>query len=125
NQGKYRLIFEANRDKLTDENSLQVGQELVIPPLPGAGTPGRRPAPASPARPTAMRHYREVGLTELPGHLRRRWHVVRPGDRLTDIARRQMNDGSVRAVQRLYEANRDRIADPDVLPVGLRLRIPR
>ena len=35
-----------------------------------------------------------------------------------------MGDGGPRAVQKLYQANRDRIRDPDHLPVGLKLRIP-
>jgi nucleoid-associated protein YgaU len=29
--GQYMKIFEANRDKLSDPNKIQVGQELVIP----------------------------------------------------------------------------------------------
>ena len=31
NAGDYMKIFEANRDKLTDPNKIQPGQELVIP----------------------------------------------------------------------------------------------
>jgi nucleoid-associated protein YgaU len=31
NPGQYMKIFEANRDKLTDPNKINVGQELVIP----------------------------------------------------------------------------------------------
>lgn len=30
--GQYRAIFEANRDKLDDPDSIEVGQELKIPP---------------------------------------------------------------------------------------------
>lgn len=32
---QWRIIFEANRDRLTAADQLQVGQELRIPPLPG------------------------------------------------------------------------------------------
>jgi nucleoid-associated protein YgaU len=31
NPGQYMKIFEANKDKLTDPNKINVGQELVIP----------------------------------------------------------------------------------------------
>jgi nucleoid-associated protein YgaU len=31
NAGDYMKIFEANRDKLSDPNKIQPGQELVIP----------------------------------------------------------------------------------------------
>jgi LysM repeat protein len=31
NAGAYMRIFEANRDKLSDPNRIQIGQELVIP----------------------------------------------------------------------------------------------
>jgi nucleoid-associated protein YgaU len=31
NPNQYQRIFEANRDKLTDPNKIQVGQELKIP----------------------------------------------------------------------------------------------
>jgi len=121
NQGKYKLIYEANRDKLPDEHSLQVGQVLVIPPLPNA-SPARRPAAAAS---TAVRHYTEATLDELRRRLASgRVYEVRRGDRLTDIARRQMGSDSIATVRRLYQANRDRIADPDVLPIGLKLRIP-
>ena len=34
---EYMVIFEANKDKLSDPNSIQVGQELVIPIAGGAG----------------------------------------------------------------------------------------
>ena len=53
-----------------------------------------------------------------------RTYEVQPGDCLTGIARRVMGDDSRRAVQRLFEINRDRIHDPDSVPVGLVLRIP-
>ena len=32
--GQWRFIFEANRDQLSSEDQLQVGQTLRIPPLP-------------------------------------------------------------------------------------------
>jgi len=50
------------------------------------------------------------------------WHVVRPGDRLETLA--QHYYGSREAWRRLFQANLDRLSDPDRLRVGLRLRLP-
>ncbi len=53
-----------------------------------------------------------------------RIYVVRSGDNLTKIARRTLKDDSHAAVRKLYEANRDRLDNPDHLSVGMKLRIP-
>jgi hypothetical protein len=59
-----------------------------------------------------------------------RWHVVEPGESLWSIARRLLGpDASpgriAREVDHLWELNRDRIGtgDPDMLMVGVRLRL--
>ena len=119
---EYRRIFLANRDKLPDASTVSPGQELVIPPLapsrPEARSLARAPTPARP-------HYTEMTLEAMSNRFRRgRHYVVRAGDSLTDIARRELGSASRIAVRRLYQANRDRITDPDRLPVGLPLRIP-
>jgi nucleoid-associated protein YgaU len=120
-EGKYRLIFQANRDKLRNVSTLAPGQVLVIPPLEQAPRAGRSVTPVRPVRP----HYEVTTLEALGSRLKAlRLYTVRPGDSLTSIARRQMGDGSSRAVQRLHHANRSLIRDPDELPVGLTLRIP-
>lgn len=44
--GQWRVIFEANRDQLSSEDQLRVGQILRVPPLPAATattTPTRTP----------------------------------------------------------------------------------
>lgn len=38
---EWRLIFEANRDRLTSPGSLQVGVTIRIPPRPQTATPSR------------------------------------------------------------------------------------
>ena len=53
-----------------------------------------------------------------------RAYVVREGDNLSKIARRTLNDGSRSAVMKIYDANRDKLSSPDMLPVGVELRIP-
>jgi len=144
---EYVRIFRANTDKLRDASTLRVGQVLVIPPLQGAtpsargegtapGPPPARPGASRPAEPARLAraprrgpaHYTEVTLEALAERLgaRRRSgrYVVRSGDSLTAIARRTLGTGSRAAVRKLFDANRDRLADPDSLPVGLELRIP-
>ena len=121
-EGEYRRIFLANRGKLPDASTVLPGQQLVIPPLapprPAAGRLARAPPPA-------RRRYTEMTLEAMSNRFRRgRRYVVRAGDCLTHIARRELGSASRIAVRRLYEANRDRITDPNRLPVGLSLRIP-
>ncbi|MGC1273389.1 MAG: LysM domain-containing protein [Planctomycetaceae bacterium] len=51
-----------------------------------------------------------------------RQYVVQPGDTLTGLAARFL--GSLSRYHEIYELNRDRIAGPDDLRVGMMLRIP-
>ena len=118
---EYRRIFQANRDKLPNASTVSPGQQLVIPPLAPSRPASRLAAAPQPAR----RHYTEMTLEAMSSRFRRgRQYVVRPGDSLTDIARRELGSTTRLLVRRLYGANRDRITDPNSLPVGLLLRIP-
>ena len=49
-------------------------------------------------------------------------HVLRDGDTLQDIARRYLGDAD--RWQEIYELNRQALPDPDILPIGLELRLP-
>lgn len=49
-------------------------------------------------------------------------HVIRDGDTLQDIARRHLGDAE--RWQEIYELNRQLLPDPDILPIGLELRLP-
>ena len=53
-----------------------------------------------------------------------RTYVVQRGDTLTSIARRMMGNESRQSVDRLYQANRGWLADPDNVPAGVELVIP-
>ncbi|MGC9454357.1 MAG: LysM peptidoglycan-binding domain-containing protein [Phycisphaerae bacterium] len=118
----YRRILEANADRIDDPSALMVGQELLIPPAPGADTSGG---------------VREMSLDELRAHFGAggrqtstggdapQTYTVRSGDNLTKIARRFYGDDSRDAVMKIYRANRDVLSAPDVLPLGAELKIPR
>ncbi len=112
----YRRIYEANRNNVPDQDSLRVGQVLVIPQVSPTGS-----------------HYRELTLNELPkffGSSPRttrnppRTYVVHPGDNLTRIARRFFKGPPPAAVRKIYEANKDKLSNPNMLPVGVTLSIP-
>ncbi|GIW72913.1 MAG: hypothetical protein KatS3mg102_2455 [Planctomycetota bacterium] len=49
-------------------------------------------------------------------------HAVQPGDTLSRIAAQHYGDA--RLYHRIVEANRDKLRDPDVLPLGVVLEIP-
>jgi nucleoid-associated protein YgaU len=50
-------------------------------------------------------------------------YVVAAGDSLSKIAKRLYGDA--KQWKRIFEANRDRIKDPDLIQPGWKLRIPR
>jgi nucleoid-associated protein YgaU len=89
---------------------------VPVAPAPASDSvsvlPAVVPAPSPPAS------------TTRPADGARQFHVVRRGDSLGKIAREKMGDDSRASIQRLYKANRDKIRDPDSLPVGLKLEIP-
>jgi nucleoid-associated protein YgaU len=93
--------------------------ELPVVPPPGAG--GTKVMDLD----QLARHFGTLGVGETK--VRKpsgRVYVVREGDNLTKIARETMKDGSTRAVNRLFEANRDRLKSPDNLLIGQELNIP-
>jgi nucleoid-associated protein YgaU len=115
-------IYRANRDKLSDPAALSVGQVLVIPPLPGRAIGNRQVALKKPPQ---QNHYTEMTMVALSKRFGNdRTYVVRSGDCLTSIARRTMGDASKSAVRKLLDANRDRLANPNRLSVGMKLKIP-
>jgi len=143
-ESRWREILEANRDVLSDDAVVFVGQELVIPARPGTAGAPQRPAiaqagpdrrlpvvpPETSAKPYKVmdldqlaRHFASAGRTA-PGKSSGRIYVVKDGDNLTRIARSQLNDGSHEAAMKIFEANRDKLKSPDLLQVGMKLHIP-
>jgi len=145
NEALYKRIYEANRGVLTDESTVSIGQELVIPRLEVGGprpaeTPQRAVAaghravsPPAGRAPAGRGEYVEMSPSELRSRFaagaarswaKRRVYVVQRGDSLTEIARRFLRDDSPAAVRKLFNANRGTLQSPDMLQVGMKLNIP-
>lgn len=64
-----------------------------------------------------------VSRTDTPRPGRTESYTVKPGDTLTGIAMQVY--GNPQRWAEVYDANRDKIDNPDLLPTGETLRIPR
>ncbi|GJQ57729.1 MAG: LysM peptidoglycan-binding domain-containing protein [Candidatus Scalindua sp. AMX11] len=108
---KWREIFEANRDKLSNPNVVYVGLKLKIPNVnaltdeAGGGRSKRQFAQRSNDETLETRNYR-----------------IRRGDTLHSIASEFYHDGSL--WWKIYEANEDTIEDKNILIIGHTLVIP-
>lgn len=101
--GGWSAIYNANRDRLSNPNVIRVGQVLRIPggsTSTAAPTPSPSPAPAP------------TGGSSV---------TVRSGDTLSRIAR---DNGVAGGWSSLYAANRDHIANPNLIRVGQVLQLP-
>jgi nucleoid-associated protein YgaU len=94
-----------------DPNRLKVGQIILLPPEQDQAT-----GPAGGAT------RGETGTRGTPPEGRGLTYVVGQGDTLTDIARNILGDGS--RWREIYELNQDKLESPDVIPIGIELRLP-
>ncbi|MBI2919935.1 MAG: LysM peptidoglycan-binding domain-containing protein [Planctomycetes bacterium] len=108
-----RRIFEANRDKMANEDDLlKVGTVLVIPALPEAP---RNPVPEvaeAPRAPEPVPAAAAAGKT----------YKVKAGDTLSSIAKTTLGDAN--KWKAIWTANKAKIAHPDALVEGVELVIP-
>lgn len=101
------LHDELARHNNVASNSLRVGQDLLIPDLDELMGRSPRTQAAAPKPKQASKARR---------------HVVKSGDTLGSIAADKL--GSARRWGEIFDLNRDDIADPDMLTVGVELRLP-
>lgn len=101
-KSKWRIIFDANRDRASAPEKLRAGTVLIIPQL---------------EKSTSSRHTSFDVALEIPGT-----YVVQSGDTLSSIAAKVY--GSPTKWRKIYEANSEVLPDPSTLEVGQRLRIP-
>lgn len=104
-------IRDANPN--VNPTALQIGQEIVLPPKD-------KLAKDAPDRDDVARAARSP-LTTAPG-IDRATYVVDRGDTLIGIARNVLGDAG--RWHEIYELNKDKLASPDVLHAGTKLRLP-
>jgi predicted chitinase len=99
NAGRWREIYDANRDKISNPNVIYPGQVLTLPGGDSAPAPAPAPAPSAPSS-----------------------YTVNSGDTLFKIARATLGDGD--RWREIYDANRDVLSNPNIIYPGQSLRIP-
>jgi nucleoid-associated protein YgaU len=98
---------------------------------PKGGLLNRKKAPAEPApAPRPVTQSAPADLSRTPADMPAsspaaesvRRYTVKSGDSLSKIAKQQYGDGN--QWRRIYDANRDKIKDPDLIHPGQELTIP-
>lgn len=118
-----RIIFEANRTVLSDQDEVHIGDVLFLPDIDGKrASPG--PARASITKP---RRDKQDDSSAKPTGRRGgarpfRWYQVEEDDRYSTIAAAQLGDS--RRWKELFELNKDIFPDPDRIRTGVQIRIP-
>ncbi len=86
---------------------------------PSRKAPPLRAEPSAQEIPPRQDEPSEISMSEAAPLM----HRVRKGDTLSSLAARYLGSGE--RFWELFAANRDRLRNPDLLPVGLELRIPQ
>ncbi|OHB86738.1 MAG: hypothetical protein A3J73_00160, partial [Planctomycetes bacterium RIFCSPHIGHO2_02_FULL_38_41] len=111
-ESKWLLIFNANRDKLSDRNSLKIGTELFIPEEKNIIHSTKEETTI----PTLMQ------MTEVEDTKSSRRHTIQKGDSLYKIALQYYKDGL--KWNKILEVNSKIIKNQSSLPVGAEIEIP-
>ena len=113
-------IYEANRAVMASPDELRIGQELVLPSIPGMDAP--RAAASSPSRTDTPGRRPETDQPASTGTLATRWYQIKKNDRYVSIAREQL--GEAGRWREIYELNKDMFPEPDKIRDGVSIRIP-
>jgi nucleoid-associated protein YgaU len=84
--------------------------------------PAMSPNYPEPVRPTAS-HWKLSMEMMLPVPKASQTHIVVDGDTLAALAQRYLRSAS--RANEIFEANRDVLRDPALLPIGVELKIPQ
>lgn len=105
-------IAEANRPEgKRSDPTIRTGEVLIIPPIEGpVRRAGATPASTTPAPGTN------------PPASGKRTYTIKKGDALSIIAQKQL--GTSKRMDEIIRLNRDKIADPDDIRVGMVLALP-
>lgn len=112
------LLVKANPS--VKPTALRVGRKIVVPAKPQEESVRTDTAAARAPEPPAQAA--KVAEPATPAAGGPRTYVVQPGDTLSGISLKVYNTS--RHWEKLYEANRDKIADPNTMVVGTKLTVP-
>jgi nucleoid-associated protein YgaU len=122
-------IFKANQQTLRSVDELEVGQTLVVPPLPTATTvPPKKTGNESIPPGNTLKNGKISGQEKLAATAGQkpkqngRSYTVREGDSLWRIATEQLGNGN--RYTEIVKLNPGILNDEDGLAVGMRLKIP-
>lgn len=119
--GKWRELLDANRGRLSKPEDLRVGMKLVLPAeKPAAATVSTEQAPQQSQG--ALRVVQPQREPAKPQASEGREYTISMGDTLIKIAAKTLGDGN--RWREIYDANKDRLKNPDAVTVGVKLRIP-
>ena len=108
---KWREIFNANKDKIANPDTLRVGVVLIIPDITASREEKKKTSEVS----SATESVKQSSSTS-------RTHKVRTGDTLYKLAKKYYDDYSM--WDKIYDANEDTIQSKNSLKVGQILIIP-
>ena len=109
-------IYNANKDKLTSIDELQVGQKLVIPPLENKTNALLKTGLFEKVTNTIS------GQTPQPAKEQFKQYIVKESDSLWQIAAEQLGNGN--RYEEIIELNKSVITDADKLVIGMKLKLP-
>jgi len=114
----WRTIAQANSDRVSANGTVRQGVRLVIPNKAGlVNPPSMEQILANRVDPTP------TPTTSTPHTTDNRQMVkVEPGDSLSRLARQHL--GSSDRWRELFDANRDKLKQPNAIRVGMKLRLP-
>ena len=127
-------IFQANQGMLQSPDEVQVGQKLIIPPLPALPTttkaPSRRRSTRTSRRTSCRRSSSRKWRPWADGPRRPtpapapegRWYTVQDGDNLWKIAASQLGSGT--RCDEIAKLNAEILNSSETLDVGMKLRLP-
>ena len=105
-------IFQANKDNLSDPNSLYVGQELLIPDV----SVEKAKTQAFRAAPMEKKPEHDIAVNAIT-------HTVQSGDSLYKVSGKYYHDPTM--WRKIYEANEETLEGQDLLRKGQILIIPQ
>ena len=110
---KWLLIFNANKDKILDRNSLRIGTELIIPE-------DRTVSPKTKTEATTPQLSQVIQIEDAKPTAKK--HVVQQGDTLYKLAVKYYNDGT--KWNKIFDANKKTLKNQKDLSIGQELEIP-